>query len=169
MKSFIMSIFFFLAIASFAAAITAQEQHDRTHDIFTFYHHDVGAELKPHHFILDLDCQVAHASHPTALKLSCALESTRRAHESDNEPVDFQIHFQSRGTPTFRNGRMIRPIILQPFTILHSCVPQGAERVAMEVACLKIHRGWNHGKAEADISCDVLKAEAVETRGEAKQ
>ncbi|KAF7883996.1 hypothetical protein EAF00_011308 [Botryotinia globosa] len=169
MKSFFMKIFLFLGIASLAAAITAQEQHDRTHDIFTFYHHDVDAELKPHHFILDLNCHVLPASHPTILKLSCALESTRRVQESDSNPVDFQIHFQSKGVPTFRNGRMIRPTILQPFTILNSHIPQGEERVTMEVACLKTHREWLHGQAQADISCDVLKVEAVDTRGEAKQ
>ncbi|TEY87473.1 hypothetical protein BOTCAL_0002g00150 [Botryotinia calthae] len=169
MKSFFMKIFLFFGIASLAAVITAQEQHERIHDIFTFYHHDVGAELKPHHFILDLNCHVLPTSHPTMLKFSCTLESTKRVHESDNVPVDFQIHSQSKGVPTFRNGRMIRPTILQPFTILYLYAPRGAERVAMEVGCLKIHRGWKHGQAVADISCDVLKVEAVDKRGESKQ
>ncbi|ATZ47205.1 hypothetical protein BCIN_02g05060 [Botrytis cinerea B05.10] len=168
MKSFLMKIFLFFGIASLAAAITAQEQHERTHDIFTFYHHDAGAELKPHHFILDLNCHVLPASHPTMLKFSCALESTRRVPGSGNVPVDFQIHFQSKGVTTFRNGRMIRPTILQPFTVLHSYAPRGAERVVMEVECLKIHRGWKHGQAVADISCDVLKVEAADKRGESK-
>lgn len=167
MKSIFTIIILALGLASLTAATNAREMHSH-HDPFTFFHHDEGDELKPHHFTLELDCRptlVSVDSDGTSqLKLSCTIESTRRVPDGTHDPSEFRINFQSRSGVEFRNGKMVRPTLLRTFnhfqhpTYSRSYIPAGKKRVELSVGCVKTHLGWNERvEAQSEIWCDVLE------------
>ncbi|ESZ97875.1 hypothetical protein SBOR_1751 [Sclerotinia borealis F-4128] len=172
MKSNFKNIILILGLASLTATIP-RERHDKDADCFSFHHHDEGDMLKPHHFNLELDCNSSSVSidvQPSQLSLSCALISTRRMPDGTHDPHEFPIELKS-GASFFR-GKKIKSTMLQPFIISRSQIPDGEDRVAMLVGCVKIHRGWSKGQTREDLEiwCEVLQVEAADRNdgGESK-
>ncbi|KAF7876711.1 hypothetical protein EAF04_001795 [Stromatinia cepivora] len=163
MKPILMKALLFLGIASLTATPTTQEKHAQTHSIFTFYR-----GLKPHHFNLDLDCEVNPlTTHPAALILSCTLESTLRVPDGTYDPAEFPIEFKSEAPTIFREGHMVPPISLHPFTLPNPPFPYGDKRVAIKAGCVQTLLGWDNRRlAEAEIWCEILTAKSVDGKCE---